>query len=139
MPFDRKRPHKARRRRSSRAISQPARAISATDTARNSVASALTCGLTPRRTLENTAIGKVVADGPLTKLATTRSSSDRVKASSQPATRAGRIRGRVIAAIPPRAGAEIERGLFERAVERRRAAPDQHRDEAERRMSHGRS
>src|SRR5438270_11629013 len=64
--------------------------------ARNNVASALTSGLTPRRTLENTAIGKVVADGPVTKLAITRSSSDSVNARSQPETRAGLITGRVM-------------------------------------------
>ncbi len=58
----------------------------------------MTSGLTPRRTLENTAIGRVVADGPVTKLATTKSSSDRVKARSQPDTRAGPIPGRVIRA-----------------------------------------
>lgn len=37
------------------------------------------------RTLENTNIGKVVAPGPATKLAITRSSNDRVKANIQPA------------------------------------------------------
>src|SRR5215472_6388308 len=40
-------------------------------------------------------MGRVVADGPDTKLATTRSSSDNVKASSQPETSAGLIPGRV--------------------------------------------
>jgi len=45
--------------------------------------SALTSRLTQRRTLEKTAIGKVVADGPVTKLAITRSSSDNVNARSQ--------------------------------------------------------
>ena len=57
------------------------------------VASALICGLTPRRTEEYTTIGKVDAPGPETKLAITRSSSDKVKASSQPATSAGAITG----------------------------------------------
>ena len=51
-----------------------------------SVARALISGLTPMRTLEKTSIGKVVAPGPETKLAITRSSSDSVKASSQPET-----------------------------------------------------
>ena len=40
-------------------------------------------GLTPRRTLENTTIGRVVALGPETKLVITRSSTDKVNASSQ--------------------------------------------------------
>ena len=83
-------------RRLVRAISHPANATSRKTTQRNNVASALTSGLTPRRTLENTAIGKVVADGPVTKLATTKSSSDSVNARSQPDTRAGLITGRVI-------------------------------------------
>ena len=48
------------------------------------VASALMSGLTPSRTLEKITIGSVEAPGPVTKLATTRSSSDSVKASSQP-------------------------------------------------------
>ena len=52
------------RRRSARVISQKASDTSTKTTARNNVASALTSGLTPRRTLENTAIGKVVAEGP---------------------------------------------------------------------------
>lgn len=52
------------------------------------VASALIFGLTPSRTLENTTMGSVVEAGPLVKLATTRSSSDMVNASSQPATSA---------------------------------------------------
>jgi hypothetical protein len=64
------------RRRSARAITQPANATSKQTTQRNNAASALTSGLTPRRTLEKTAIGKVVADGPVTKLAITKSSSD---------------------------------------------------------------
>ncbi|KZQ07273.1 putrescine ABC transporter permease PotI [Enterobacter roggenkampii] len=45
---------------------------------------AVISGLTPMRTLEKTSIGSVVAPGPETKLAITRSSSDRVNASSQP-------------------------------------------------------
>src|SRR6516164_2987188 len=83
-------------RRSSRAVSQKARATSTKTRPRNKVASALTSGLTPRRTLEKTAIGSVVADGPVTKLATTKSSSERVKASSHPEISAGLIPGRVI-------------------------------------------
>ena len=41
-------------------------------------------GLTPSRTLEKMTIGKVVEDGPETKLVMTRSSSESVKESSQP-------------------------------------------------------
>ncbi len=58
-------------------------------TSRISVASALISGLTPMRTLAKTSIGKVVAPGPATKLAITRSSSDSVNASSQPEISAG--------------------------------------------------
>src|SRR5690554_6954236 len=60
------------------------------------VANALISGDTPIRTDENTTIGKVVAPGPDTKLAITRSSSDKVNASNQPDTNAGAITGRVI-------------------------------------------
>ncbi|KUQ61854.1 spermidine/putrescine ABC transporter permease, partial [Enterobacter kobei] len=57
---------------------------------------AVISGLTPMRTLEKTSIGSVVAPGPETKLAITRSSSDRVNASSQPEITAGMIIGRVM-------------------------------------------
>src|SRR5690554_1131408 len=60
------------------------------------VANALISGDTPIRTDENTTIGKVVAPGPDTKLAITRSSSDKVNASNQPDTNAGAITGSVI-------------------------------------------
>src|SRR5690606_39535785 len=84
------------RRLSSRYIShQPTTAAS--DTAIISrVARALILGLTPSRTEEKILIGRVVDSGPETKLAMTTSSSDRVKASSQPDTRAGAMIGRVI-------------------------------------------
>ncbi len=59
------------------------------------VARALICGLIPMRTLENTCIGKVVDPGPDTKLAITKSSKDRVKASNQPDIKAGAIIGKV--------------------------------------------
>ena len=55
------------------------------------VAMALISGVTPRRTDEKMRIGRVVEPGPDRKLAITRSSSDRVKLSSQPATMAGAI------------------------------------------------
>src|SRR5690606_41230423 len=57
---------------------------------------ALISGFTPRRTAEKISIGRVVEPGPETKLASTRSSSDRVKDSSQPATIEGAIMGTVI-------------------------------------------
>src|SRR5690606_19028845 len=60
------------------------------------VANALISGDTPIRTDENTTIGKVVAPGPDTKLAITRSSSDKVNASNHPETNAGAITGSVI-------------------------------------------
>ena len=44
------------------------------------------CGLTPSRTLEKITIGKVVEAGPAVKLAITRSSSDKVKASYEEQT-----------------------------------------------------
>lgn len=72
-------------------------ATAAADTASTiSVASALISGLIPIRTEAKTFIGSVVEFGPATKLAITTSSSDRVKASSQPATSAGAMIGRVI-------------------------------------------
>src|SRR5690606_11006233 len=60
------------------------------------VASALTSGETPSLTLEKITMGRVDEPGPETKLAMTRSSSDRVKPSSQPDTRAGAMMGKVI-------------------------------------------
>lgn len=59
------------------------------------VDSALISGLTPSRTEEKILIGSVVADGPAVKLAITRSSSDSVKAKSQPAITAGAMIGSV--------------------------------------------
>ena len=61
-----------------------------------SVARALILGLTPIRTEAKIFIGKVVELGPATKLAITTSSSDRVKASSQPDNSAGAMIGKVI-------------------------------------------
>ena len=59
-------------------------------------ASALISGLTPSRTFEKITIGSVLEPGPDTKLAITRSSSEMVKASSQPETSAGAMIGKVI-------------------------------------------
>src|SRR5271156_4784666 len=73
--------------------SVPPSAIATPTTATKTLASALISGLTPRRTFEKITIGKVVAAGPVTKEEITRSSTDKVKASSQPASRAGAIRG----------------------------------------------
>src|SRR6185437_5474478 len=61
-----------------------------------SVASTLISGLTPRRTLENTTMGRVLLPGPEVKLEITRSSQDRVKASSQPERMAGNMMGSVM-------------------------------------------
>src|SRR5439155_1158856 len=77
-------------RRSCRAISQPASATSKKTRARNNVASALTSGLTPRRTLENTAIGKVVAEGPRITSGTTSGASNANPNTSRPGKRANR-------------------------------------------------
>src|SRR5580692_7162840 len=60
------------------------------------VASTLISGLTPRRTLENTTMGSVLLPGPDVKLEITRSSQDRVKASSHPDRMAGKMIGRVM-------------------------------------------
>ena len=62
----------------------------------NIVANALMSGETPKRTLEKISIGSVVAPGPETKLAITRSSNDKVNDKSQPETIAGKIIGKVI-------------------------------------------
>ena len=59
------------------------------------VASALMSGATPNLTLEKITMGSVFAPGPETKLAITRSSNDRVNASSHPATIAGAMSGSV--------------------------------------------
>jgi hypothetical protein len=59
------------------------------------VDNAFISGLTPRRTDEKFLIGSVVADGPVTNDAMTRSSSDNVKASSHPEITAGAIIGSV--------------------------------------------
>src|SRR5580693_2942321 len=60
------------------------------------VASTLISGLTPRRTLENTTMGKVLLPGPEVKLEITKSSHDSVKASSHPDRMAGKMIGRVM-------------------------------------------
>src|SRR3981081_1233458 len=60
------------------------------------LASALTSGLTPSFTFEKITMGSVLAPGPDTKLDITRSSSDRVKLSSQLEANAGAIPGRVV-------------------------------------------
>lgn len=57
---------------------------------------ALISGEIPKRTLEKTTIGRVVVPGPETKLAITTSSSDKVKAKSQPASKAGVMIGIVM-------------------------------------------
>lgn len=57
---------------------------------------AFTSGVSPRRSMENSAIGSVVPAGPETKDAITTSPSDSVKANNQPAIKAGVIKGRVM-------------------------------------------
>ena len=95
----------------------------------NRVASALTSGLTPRRTLEKITIGSVLEPGPATNCEITTSSHDSVKASSHageqrrhnqrqrdaPETFAGRA---------PRS----MRGLFQRPIEAREARLHHHGD-----------
>ena len=63
------------------------------------VASAFISGLRPNLILEKIKIGNVVDPGPVTKLAITKSSSDRQNAKSHPEKRPGARRGRVIALI----------------------------------------
>ena len=53
-------------------------------------------GLTPSFTFEKITMGRVLAPGPDTKLEITRSSSDRVKLSSQLDANAGTMLGRVV-------------------------------------------
>jgi hypothetical protein len=57
---------------------------------------AFTSGLKPSLTLEKTTIGNVLEPGPLVKLATTKSSSERVNANNQPDIIDGAIMGSVI-------------------------------------------
>ena len=61
------------------------------------VANAFISGRRPSRIREKIKIGRVFAPGPDTKLAITRSSSDKVNASSHPEMSAGVRRGIVIA------------------------------------------
>src|SRR5256885_824600 len=60
------------------------------------VARALTSGVTPKRTLEKMTIGNVLEPGPATNCVMTRSSQDRVNASSHPEAIAGRMSGKVM-------------------------------------------
>src|SRR6202166_1821489 len=60
------------------------------------VASTLISGQTPSRTFENTTMGRVLLPGPEVKLEITRSSHDKVKASSHPDRIAGKMIGRVM-------------------------------------------
>src|SRR6185312_14975735 len=80
-----------RRRIHTVAITTP---LATMDTIR--VASAFTSGLTPSRTLEKMTIGSVLEPGPATNCEITRSSHERVKASSHPASTAGRMSGSVM-------------------------------------------
>ena len=62
----------------------------------NIVDKAFISGLNPNLTLEKTTIGRVFAPGPLVKLATTKSSKERVKANNHPEIIEGKIIGNVI-------------------------------------------
>src|SRR5690606_33505053 len=84
------------RRSSARRAKYQARKVNSDTLSRIRLATALISGFTPRRTAENTSIGRVVAPGPATKLASTRSSSDRAKDIMAPAARDGAIIGMVI-------------------------------------------
>ena len=93
-----------------------------------SVASALMSGDTPSLTLEKMYIGSVLLPGPDTKLAMTRSSRDSVNASSQPATIAGAISGRVTSnttrnGLPPRSNPDGSDARFDVLRPQRLAAP----------------
>ena len=59
------------------------------------VASALTTGLTPKRTLEKITIGSVLEPGPDKKLAKITSSKESVNAKNHPEAIAGKMRGNV--------------------------------------------
>ena len=91
---------------------------------RISVASALICGLTPRRTLEKITIGKVVEAGPGGE-AGDDEIVERQREGQQPARRQRRRDQRQgdDGEHLERPRAEIERRLLERAVEGLRAAP----------------
>src|SRR5690606_28273949 len=84
------------RRSSARRVKYQARKVKIDTDSRIRLAMALISGLTPKRTAENTSIGKVVAPGPETKLASTKSSSDRAKDIMAPAASDGAIIGMVI-------------------------------------------
>ena len=73
-------------------------------------------------------IGRVDEPGPETKLAITRSSSERVKASSQPETSAGAMIGQGdVEEHPHRAGAQVHGRFFEAEVEIGEARLHHHR------------
>ena len=81
---------------SARRLKNHTRKVTSDTASRIRLATALISGLTPRRTAENTSIGNVVEPGPDTKLASTRSSSDRAKDIMAPAASEGAIIGMVI-------------------------------------------
>ena len=74
----------------------------------------------------------MVAPGPVTKLASTRSSSESVKASIQPAATAGQISGKVtVRKVAQRRAAEIHRRFLQAHVEGDEARLHHHGDEAQ--------
>ncbi|CAH0220524.1 hypothetical protein SRABI112_02362 [Pseudomonas mediterranea] len=81
---------------SARRLKYQTRKVTSDTASRIRLATALISGFTPRRTAENTSIGKVVDPGPDTKLANTRSSRDNANDIMPPAASDGAIIGMVI-------------------------------------------
>src|ERR1700685_648127 len=81
---------------SARAIQKLTPTIISVTTLMVMVASTLISGLTPSRTFENTTMGSVLEPGPDVKLEITKSSQDKVNASSQPDKIAGKMIGSVM-------------------------------------------
>src|SRR5690554_3795376 len=105
-------------------VKNQTRKVASDTTSRIRLATALISGFTPRRTAEKISIGKVVEPGPETKLASTKSSSDRAKAIMKPAASEGTIIGTVIRknTCQGRAPRSIAASSMERSTSRRRAA-----------------
>ena len=85
------------------------------------LANALISGVTPSLIFENMTIGNVLAPAPDVKLAITKSSSDRVKANSQPDSIDGVMSGKVMSnatcmGLPPRsiAASWSDRSMLDR-------------------------
>src|SRR5450830_450152 len=111
------------RRSSARRLKNHTRKVTSDTANRIRLATALISGLTPRRTAENTSIGKVVEPGPETKLASTRSSRDSAKDIIPPAANDGAIIGMVIRknTFHGRAPKSIAASSIDRSSSRKRA------------------